>query len=135
MIDKFVEHWEDGKSELEEKYSKVHPSSYSDIVLDVIRILQERIEHGGPDRENIHRIDDGDWQGTLVFVIPEDTYQPSTYFYVRIAYGSCSGCDALMSIRGMTRDDEPTEEQTESYMRMALHVVQSLKKMDPESYV
>ena len=45
----------------------------------------------------ITQIDDGDYQGTLLFTIPFDTYQPVEYEYLMtyIGYGSCSGCDAL----------------------------------------
>lgn len=46
---------------------------------------------------HITQIDDGDYQGTLLFTIPFDTYQPAEYEYLMtyIGYGSCSGCDAL----------------------------------------
>ena len=47
----------------------------------------------------ITMIDDGDYQGTLLFLIPFNTYQPSAYEYLmtHVYYGSCSGCDALQS--------------------------------------
>lgn len=47
--------------------------------------------------EGITQIDNGDYQGTLLFTIPFDTYQPQEYEYLMtyIGYGSCSGCDAL----------------------------------------
>ena len=42
-------------------------------------------------------VDDGDYQGTVVFLIPFDTYQPSEHEYIMtyIGYGSCCGCDVL----------------------------------------
>ena len=43
--------------------------------------------YGGPGLERIHRIDDGDYQGTLVFVIGGKGYQLSTYWYVKVSYG------------------------------------------------
>ena len=136
MIEEFREHWEDGKSEIREKYEESHPSSYTEIVADVVTAIAKRVDYFPPNPEKIYQIDDGDYQGTLVFVIPEDRYQPRDYYYVRVAYGSCSGCDTLLSIRRSFHDEEaPDEDQTDAYMRLALHVFQSLKKMDPESYV
>jgi len=135
VIDEFVDIWENNKSELEEKYAEVHPTSYTEIVADVIQLISEEVEHGGPDPEHIHVIDDGHYQGTQVYVIAENSYQPSDYFYVRVAYGSCSGCDTLLNISGgPRRAEKPTEDQADQYMRLALHIFQSLKRMDPESY-
>lgn len=47
--------------------------------------------------KNIVEIDNGDYQGTLLFMFHVDTYQPSAcdYIITTVNYGSCSGCDAL----------------------------------------
>ena len=87
--------------------------------------------YGGPDLERIHRIDDGDYQGTLVFVIGGKGYQLSTYWYVKVSYGSCSGCDTLEAIREYG-GDLPKPQQVEDYMKLALHIVQGLNKMEDE---
>ena len=52
------------------------------------------------DTDNITVIDNGDYQGTLLFVIPNTNYQPSEcdYLITFAGYGSCSGCDSLLSI-------------------------------------
>ena len=44
------------------------------------------------DLERITVVDNGDYQGTLLFLIPFDTYQPSEHEYIMtyIGYGSCS---------------------------------------------
>ena len=49
------------------------------------------------DLEHITVVDNGDYQGTLLFLIPFDTYQPSEHQYIMtyVGYGSCSICDAL----------------------------------------
>lgn len=136
MIQEFAETWEEHKSKLEEKYGDVHPQNYSEIVADVIGLIAENAEdisgHSVPDPQRIHAIDDGGYQGTQVYVIGEEGYQPSSYFYVRVHYGSCSGCDTLLSIRGSMRirENEPNDEQQAGYMRLALHIFQSLKQMD-----
>ena len=70
---------------------------YRDLVSLVVKtIFNNAIDRGGHiwDAESITEIDDGDYQGTLLFTIPEDTYQPASYQYLMtfVAYGSCSGC-------------------------------------------
>ena len=136
MIQEFAEIWEENKQKLKKKYGDVHPQNYSEIVADVIGLISENAQNISgypvPDPKRIHAIDDGDYQGTKVYVIGEDGYQPSNYFYVRVHYGSCSGCDTLLSIRGsmLRGENEPNKEQQAGYMRLALHIFQSLKQMD-----
>ena len=48
--------------------------NYDDIVRIVIDAIHEG--DGDPNPNAIHEIDDGDYQGTLLFVIPADDYQP-----------------------------------------------------------
>lgn len=127
MIQEFVDRFMEKKPELEATFAEKHPDSYIDIVRSVLRAVRGGGYHE-PDSENIHEIDDGDYQGTLLFVIPESEYQPSNYWYVKVSYGSCSGCDTLQAIRSYSYD-KPTSEEVGEYMTLALHVVQSLKKM------
>ena len=72
---------------------------YKDLVkLTVMFILNDENEW---DENKIKEIDDGDYQGTLLYLIPEDTYQPasSEYLMTFVEYGSCSGCDTLQAIQ------------------------------------
>ena len=72
---------------------------YKDLVkLTVMFILNDENEW---DENKIKEIDDGDYQGTLLYLIPEDTYQPnsSEYLMTFVEYGSCSGCDTLQGIQ------------------------------------
>jgi hypothetical protein len=107
-----------------EQFEQQEPNSYADIVKAVITMLQED-EYDSPDPMRIHQIDDGDYQGTLVFVIASGGYQPSTYWYVKVNYGSCSGCDTLEAIR----DDFDEKKKMADLMTLALHIVQGLKEM------
>jgi hypothetical protein len=84
-----------------------------------------------PDPERIHVIDDGDYQGTLVYVIGSKNYQPDVYWYVKVSYGSCSNCDTLAAIRD-NANTPPTAEQIKDYITLALHIVQGLKEMEDE---
>ncbi len=76
------------------------------------------------DLEEITEIDNGNYQGTLLFVIPFDTYQPSEYEYIMtyVGYGSCSGCDALQSAQGWD-DGKLTEEQLTDFMSICKDIV------------
>jgi hypothetical protein len=122
----FVDCFMENKSELRALFATGHPQNYGDIVKAVVDIL----DPGVIDPDRIHEIDDGDYQGTLVFVIGAHGYLPVDYWYVKISYGCCSGCDTLESIRSVCPYEEnPTEEQIADYMTLALHIVQGLKKM------
>jgi hypothetical protein len=121
------------KATLAGRFSAKHPENYADIVRAVVEILAaDEYEYDAPDPQRIHEINDGDYQGTLVYVIGAGGYQPDIYWYVKVGYGSCSGCDTLESIRGY-KDDPPSQEQIKDYMTLALHIVQGLKKMGEES--
>lgn len=129
MIQEFVSRFmsPEGQAALRSTFA-AHPSSYDDIVKAVVSVVTND-DYEAIDPERIHCIDDGDYQGTLLFVIAAKGYQPSDYWYVKVGYGSCSGCDTLEGIKNH-RDDEPaTEEQIGEYMTLALHIVQGLKKM------
>jgi len=127
VIKEFVDRWEANKSSVEAVFRADHPDDYKDIVKAVIEAIKGE-EYGGPDPNKIREIDDGDYQGTLVFVIGDNSYKPYTYWCVRIEYGSCSGCDTLKAIRRYG-SDPPTDEQVKGYMTLALHVVQGLRLM------
>lgn len=129
MIEQFVTRWNENKDKLETRFAESHPTDYETIVTEVVKIVTTKV-YGeyAPDPERITEIDDGDYQGTLLYVIPEKGYQPSDYYYVKVGYGSCSGCDTLESIRNYS-DCKPTKEQVKHYMTLALHIVQNLKKM------
>jgi hypothetical protein len=127
MIKEFAEKFESNKAKVEGFFREKHPEDYKEVVKNVVSVLADD-EYGSIDPERIHVIDDGDYQGTLLFVIAATGYQPSDYWYVKVSYGSCSGCDTLQSISGYS-DERPNDEQIKDYMTLALHIVQGLKKM------
>lgn len=128
MIKTFVDRFQNHRAEIEEKLKVKHPEDYAALVKIVVEVIGGDY-NDGPDPERIHAINDGDYQGTLVFVIAEKGYQPTDYWYVRVSYGSCSGCDTLEAIRSYL-DGPPTEKQIKDYMTLVLHIVQGIKKMD-----
>lgn len=127
MIETFVQRFEaGGRDRLLQQFRSAHPDGYEAIVKAVVeQIGGENDYDDSPDPERIHRIDDGDYQGTLLFVIGARGYQPSTYWAVKVGYGSCSGCDTYQAVREYN-NDPPTEEQAKEYLTMAIHVLQGL---------
>jgi hypothetical protein len=129
MIKEFVDSFMARKQELREAFATTPPRRYYDIVEGVVTIISDG-GYGSPCRDRIHEIDDGEYQGTLVYVIGACGYQPYRYWYVRICYGSCSFCDTLQYIRDLNNEEKPTEEQLNHYVTLALHIVQGIKEME-----
>ena len=75
---------------------------------------------------HITQIDDGDYQGTLLFTIPFDTYQPAEYEYLMtyIGYGSCSGCDAMQHAY-YSHEDEDIEGKVDDIMKICRNLVEN----------
>lgn len=80
------------------------------------------------DAENITVVDNGDYQGTQLFLIPKDTYQPSEYEYLMtyVGYGSCSGCDALQAIQDYRYNTPLTSNQVEEFMTLCKDLVTNM---------
>src|SRR5688572_8003061 len=98
MIQEFVDKFMAAQEQLSAKFSIKHITDYQDIVAAVIEVINPDDDYGLPNKNKIHAIDDGDYQGTLLCVIPAVGYQPDDYWYVKVGYGSCSGCDTLQAI-------------------------------------
>jgi len=129
MLMDLVARYDDKKEELRAKLAVAHPS-YEDIVKYVVETVTDPDEYDSLDPNRIHVIDDGAYQGTLLFVIGAKGYQPSKYWSVYVDYGSCSGCDTLEGIRRMSGyGDLPNEEQVKDYMTLALHIVQGIREI------
>lgn len=128
----FVERFMNNKNTLRDWFKSKHPESYKDIVCKVVEnITSDDYEDIDPSR--IHEIDDGDYQGTLLYIIGANNYQPDKYWFVKVDYGSCSGCDTLAAIRdSWDYNKSPTEQQVEDYMILALHIVQGIKLLGGE---
>ena len=127
MIKEFVQAWDARRDNLTKwfKGTKQEELSYEVILKAIIDEVLNPFLETKWDSEKIHTIDDGDYQGCQLFVVPKDTYQPSPfeYFVTYQDYGSCSGCDLLEHIRKYD-SEYPTEEQIKEYMMLALHLLQ-----------
>lgn len=132
MIQEFVDRFMDRKPEIRERLRQFGKNDWRGIEYkDIVRIVVENITESNsypptPDPYRIHEIDDGDYQGTLLYVIADKDYQPDTYWYVTVSYGSCCGCDTLMYATECNEDDEQV---LDDLMLLALHIVQGMKKL------
>ena len=136
MIKEFIDAWEKNKWKLKDYFLNTNQEEY-DSYEAIIEKIFEIVINPYIDNElfgtpfvvgDIQTIDDGDYQGTQIFILHKDTYQPSIedYVYVGNYYGSCSGCDTLLSISGYD-DGLPTLLQVRDYMTLALHLIQKFK--------
>lgn len=131
MIQGLVNEYMKNKDKLEVWLNDNHPEDYKELVTKVFGLFRDISLSMKPDVTKIHEIDDGFYQGTLLYLIPEDTYQPDKYYYVFIDYGSCSGCDTLEAINAYS-SDKPTKQQVNEYMQLALNIVQEIKILDKD---
>lgn len=140
MVKEFVDAFMDGKGRLRAKLDERLREDAFGIDYDfLVKSTFETIEssmgdryRGKPSADLIHCIDDGSYQGTLVYVIPEAGYQPSRYWYCRIAYGSCSACDTLEGILTTYEFDDRIETALDDLMALCLHIVQGTREMEGE---
>lgn len=146
MINKFVKAWDVGKENLQEFFKtnkQKEYDTYEKIVQQLVRIVinpyirETQYDDGVWNELNIKDmvvLDHGDYQGMQLFIFHADTYQPGIedYYYTHNYYGSCSGCDTLLSI--LEWDDEalPTDSQVEEYMSLCLHLLQRFNKFKEE---
>jgi len=132
MIEKFIKAWAKNEKRLEdnieknEKYEEgfwEHDFNYKDLLVLLIEevINPELDDYKKLDTENITEIDDGDYQGTQIYLIPEKTYQPyiNEYIITHNYYGSCSGCDALLAA-----------ENVKHIKRICLNLLQNMKWLE-----
>lgn len=125
--------WDQNKDRLEVALRKTDLSrvEYRDLlILTVANILDpDDYSDYSWDAGNCTEINDGDYQGTLLYLIPAKTYQPSEYEYLMtyIGYGSCSGCDLLQAIQPDSHD-ETTDEDIAEFMALCKDFITNMIK-------
>jgi len=129
MEKELVKQWEENKHKLENYFrttDQIEYCDYKDIVSQLFKLCIPKSKYDQCwDLEKMTVIDDGDYQGTEIFIIPIKTYQPDIYDYIvtHTYYGSCSGCDTLEGISNYNYG-LPNEEQVREYMYLALNLLQ-----------
>ena len=137
MLKIVVEKWWKNKKKLEDAYRTKkgwNSCSYLDIVKETVDIIlndndNDNDEYAKWSIEHITEIDNGSYQGTLLYLIPENTYEPneSEYLMTYVGYGSCSGCDTLLAAQNWG-DDLLDEEQIKAFMSLSLHILENMIK-------
>lgn len=121
-----VKKW-DKNREVLRNYIKEHLNEFDGYdYIDLVKVIIEIIFDNEWDKNNITEIDNGDYQGTLLFMIPAPLYQPSVddYLLTYVAYGSCCCCDTLQSVQ--YEDDK--EQKIKDYMTLCKDIVTNIIK-------
>lgn len=129
MIQPYVDKLIASKDALVAEFRKARPDSYDALVNRLVALLANEDDFDSPDPTRVHIIDDGHYQGTRLYIIGSNDYQPSRYWSIFVSYGSCSGCDTFEAIGGYS-DDEVTEEEASEYYTLMLHMVQSMRQLN-----
>jgi hypothetical protein len=133
-----IDAWDRYNHKLKDYFKKTRQDEYNSYLALLTKTIEiifpEYVDENRDyrlDHTRITEIDYGQYQGTLMFVIANDNYQPNPgdHWYTSVDYGSCSGCDTLQRISTYD-DDLPTEEQIEGYWTVCLHMIQKLKRME-----
>lgn len=79
--------WYENKDKLEKalrEANNLNECEYKELVVMVVKHILNPGEddYNTYDSKNITVIDNGDYQGTQLFIIPMDTYQPDEYEYI-----------------------------------------------------
>lgn len=138
MIKDFNYDWELNKDDLKE-YIKHHKlEEYADDYKSLVKTLFKYVinaertnDYERYDINDMKVIDDGEYQGTQIFILHKDTYQPTIddYVYTSNGYGSCSGCDTLLDITNYELDELPDDNQVADLMTLFLHLLQNCEEM------
>lgn len=136
MIPEFNEKWFERKEDLRKVFLESHPGGYEDILKTLISVvINPDQEDDLPCNSAIQTVDFGDYQGTLIFIIPSYDIYPSDFWVTTVGYGSCSLCDTLQSITDDSEYDEdgnelkPTAKQADDYLTLAMHMLQNMKEI------
>lgn len=125
MIKYALKQWNNNKELLENALREMQssnklPIDYEELLKLVIQKVLN-VDSNYTWSDSITVIDNGDYQGSLLFAIHLDAYQPSPgdYLLTFIYYGSCGGCDALMGAYGNANK----ELQIQDYMAICKDLV------------
>ena len=116
--------WDKNKEVLEQEIRNsdtLNDCNYLDLVKLSFKVILSDKELN---LDGITLIDNGDYQGTQLFLIPFETYQPTEYEYLmtHVSYGSCSGCDTLQAIQNWG-NNKLTDDQVTDFMKLCLDIL------------
>lgn len=140
MIKYCIDKWDKNKNKLEQALredKKLNICGYKYLLEKVVHfILNDGTgEYGFNDSkwnyEKITEIDNGDYQGTLIYLIPANCYQPGAedYLMTYVYYGSCSGCDTLQAIQDWCSEEKfPSDKQVKDFMELCRSLICNMIK-------
>lgn len=130
MIKFCLQQWDRNKNALRQKIEtdkSVNSCDYKYFVYMVVKYIfnDNELPYTGYDYSKITVINDGNYSGTILFLIPEASYCPSEsqYLMTFANYGSCSVCDTLKRIQELSSKDLPTAKQVDLYMILCKDLV------------
>lgn len=134
MLKYCLKKWDENKNNLE-KQLRTDTTLNTCEYVDLVKLLVTHVLNQGENYDlkwsvkRITVVDNGDYQGTQLFLIPLDTYQPTEdeYLLTFVNYGSCSGCDTLQAIQNW---DEKllTEKQVKDFMSLCKDLLTNMIK-------
>ena len=132
MIRYCLKKWDKNKGRLEAALREVtdfRDCTYNDLVDMIVKYILNDVNCTEWDGDSITAIDNGDYQGTLLFLIPRYAYQPSEYEYLVtfVNYGSCSGCDTLLNIQPR-HDSKLNDGEVKDFMHLCRDIVANMIK-------
>ena len=108
--------------------------------IDLVKLVIENILNDSEDKyerwdmNDITEIDQGDYQGTKLFIFHRCGYPPNSgdYMITEVGYGSYTAYGTLESIQWDNynyggSNKEPTEGQVKDYMTLCLHLIQQMR--------
>jgi hypothetical protein len=127
MLNIIKEKWDKNKDKLEYALSQHLLENDYITYKDLVEIAFERVYNDESwETYNIYidgitEIDNGDYQGTLLYLLPFETYQPTNedYLMTWISYGSCSVCDTLLEALAI----DETSQKIKVLMQICLNIL------------
>lgn len=136
MEDKIIKKWEENKDKLRYFFQNTKQREYDSYAKILEAICENILLYKEP---NVLESPLGRYSGDSVFVLTDkaldcgylglsynsDTCCNESFIITTNDYGSCSGCDTLLSI-SKRNTEFPSEEQVNEYMTLSLHLVQRM---------
>lgn len=132
MLKIIAEKWAARKNLLRERLAQINIEDVNYLTLvkitfETIYNEEENYKDLNINIKKITEIDNGDYQGTLLYILPFSNYQPSEtdYFMTYVNYGSCSGCDTLQHIIALKDWDQitPNNQQLNALMTLCRDIL------------
>lgn len=130
MIKFAVRKWEENREKLAEELWRDRKDGYTykELAQKVVSVILNEGEEDKFAADRITQINNGDYQGTLLFLIPEDRYEPEEYEYLMtyVNYGSCGLCDVLEHYNEMEYEEGEGKSRPEDRIKGYLSICRAL---------